>query len=185
MSKKKNKTRYPKMSAAAKKREAKKRYLSRPDTPIKLLRKIMEISKTWKKSYDVSKRIQNLVSNYYKSLEYRAKTKKSKELYKNILQAKKDRWKAYANAREKKLEKGQVFPSYTTNYTNKIFDRLDYLKNLYPDEYDFLKQFNVDDKTIERKLKDKALIQGKLVPLKQGEQYGYIDEDQGLVWSGE
>ena len=78
-----------------------------------------------------------------------------------------------------------MFPSYTVNYTSKIFDRLEYLKELYPNEYIYLKQNKETDRYILEKLKNIAIMEGKLKPLAQGEEWGYIDEEQGLVWSGE
>lgn len=165
------------------------RWLQRPDTAIKLYKQQLIESAKWKSSSKVPLRIQKLVIDYYKALRYQAKSKTAKELYKNIIKAKLDRFRAYANQATKKdaekLQAQQVFSSYHYNHTQRIWDRMQYLQDLYPAQYWQLKILDKEDDVIYETLKNKAIMEGKLKPLAQGEQYGYIDEDQGLIWSGD
>lgn len=165
------------------------KWLQRPDTAIKLYKKQLEEAAKWKASAKVPLRIQKLVVDYYKALRYQAKSKKTKELYTNLIQAKLDRFRAYANQASRKdaekLQSQQVFSSYHYNKTEKIWDRTAYLQQLYPETYWELKILGNNDNDIYEILKNHAIMDGKLKPLAQGEQYGYIDEEQGLIWSGE
>lgn len=166
------------------------RWLRRPDTAIKLYKQQLIESAKWKSSAKVPLRIQKLVIDYYKALRYQAKSKKAKETYTNIIKAKLDRFYAYAKqASEKdaeKLQAQQVFSSYHYNHTERIWDRAAKLREWYPLDYLQLKnEFKMGDDFIYDALKNKAIMEGKMKPLAQGEQYGYIVEDESLIWSGE
>lgn len=166
------------------------KWLKRPDTAIKLYKQQLIEAAKWKTSAKVPLRIQKLVIDYYKALRYQAKSKKTKELYKNLIKAKLDRFRAYANQAAskgaEKLQAQQVFSSYHYNHTQKIWDRMQYLIDLYPTWHAILnQQYHGDEKKIYEDLKNHAIMEGKLKPLAQGEEYGYIDEEQGLIWSGE
>lgn len=165
-------------------------WLKRPDTAIKLYKQQLAESAKWKTSAKVPLKIQKLVIDYYKALRYQAKSKRAKELYTNLIKTKLDRFRAYANQASKKdaekLQAQQVFSSYHYNHTQKIWDRMQYLIDLDPTWHAIFNQmYNGDEKKIYEALKNKAIMEGKLKPLAQGEQYGYIDEEQGLIWSGE
>lgn len=162
----------------------------RPDTAIKLYKQQLIEAAKWKTSAKVPLRIQKLVIDYYKALRYQAKSKQAKELYKNLIQAKRDRFRAYANQASRKgaekLQAQQVFSSYHYNHTEKIWDRNAKLKEWYPGEYEYLLLlYHGNKNAVYNDLKGKAIMEGKMKPLAQGEEYGYIIEEEGLIWSGD
>ena len=165
-------------------------WLKRPDTAIKLYKQQLAESAKWKTSAKVPLRIQKLVIDYYKALRYQAKSKSAKETYTNIIKAKLDRFYAYAKQASKKdaqkLQAQQVFSSYHYNHTERLWDREAKLKEWYPDEYQYLQLlYHGNKEAVYNDLKGKAIMEGKMKPLAQGEEYGYIIEEEGLIWSGD
>lgn len=161
-----------------------KKQLKKPGTLINLYKQIQIEAKNYHAKSKISQRYIDLLKKYTSALNANIKSEKIKERNKGILKAKLDRFRNYKKI-GKKLNKSQVFPSYFVNKTQKIFDYLAYLSIYYPNEIMEMKNNGMSESQIVYKLKRKAMLDGHLVPLKQGSQFGYIDIDLGQVWSGD
>ena len=124
-----------------------KRFVKKPGALISLYHQIEAEAKNYKPKSVISQRYKDLLKKYTAALNASVKSKAIRERNKGILKAKLERFAAYKKAGAK-LYKSQVFPSYFTNKTQKIFDKLAYLSIYYPNEINEMKNRGISEMNI-------------------------------------